>query len=92
MYILSAVPTVLKETLPVTSRTIQSDLGVTQSLAWKYTAILERLTGPAALPTESDLPTQLLKQALYNTRQHEAFLKLLLVREQIVLIRICVTV
>ncbi|KAG8011027.1 hypothetical protein GBF38_005670 [Nibea albiflora] len=72
------IPTILNVTLPVTSKSIENKLSATQSLAWKYTALLEKLTDPDRQPGECDVPTVLLKQALYNVRQHEAFLKMLL--------------
>lgn len=82
LYILSAVPAVLIEALPVTRKSIENELSASQSLAWKYTAVLEKLTDPDSLPGECDVPTVLLKQALYNIRQHEVFLKILLVRKR----------
>ncbi|KAE8278031.1 Cilia- and flagella-associated protein 206 [Larimichthys crocea] len=72
------IPTILNEALPVTSKSIENELSASQSLAWKYTALLEKLTDPDSQPGECDVPTILLKQALYNVRQHEAFLKMLL--------------
>ena len=78
-YILSTAPAVLTEALPVISNSIENELSASQSLAWKYTAVLERLTHPDTQPAESDVPIVLLKQALYNVRQHEVFLKMLLV-------------
>lgn len=76
------MPAPLNEALPVTSKCIENELSVSQSLAWKYTAVLEKLTNPDSQPGECDVPLVLLRQALYNIRQHEAFLKMLLVREQ----------
>lgn len=76
----SAVPALLNEALPVISKNIEKELSVSQSLAWKYTAVLEKLTDSESQPEECDMPTVLLKQSLYNIRQHEAFLKMLLVR------------
>lgn len=63
---------VLNETLPATSADIERELEEAQRLAWRYTALLERDGAP-------ELKTELLMQALYNTRQHEAFLKITLV-------------
>lgn len=67
-----AVPAILNETLPAASRDIENELERTQRLAWQYTALLENLSDCA-------VPPDLLRQALYNVRQHEAFLKLILV-------------
>uniref|UniRef100_A0A8D3DFA0 Cilia- and flagella-associated protein 206 n=1 Tax=Scophthalmus maximus TaxID=52904 RepID=A0A8D3DFA0_SCOMX len=72
--------TVLKETLPVVSKSIEEELSASQSLAWKYTAAQEKLTNSDSQPEERDAPAVSLKQALSNVRQHEVFLKMLLVR------------
>uniref|UniRef100_A0A672GU92 Cilia- and flagella-associated protein 206 n=1 Tax=Salarias fasciatus TaxID=181472 RepID=A0A672GU92_SALFA len=49
----------------------------TQRLSWRYTAALERLTGPDSGPGPCEAPLGLLKQALYNLRQHQHFLNIL---------------
>ncbi|XP_069382963.1 cilia- and flagella-associated protein 206 isoform X2 [Paralichthys olivaceus] len=72
------MPDVLNESLPVVSDSIEKELSVSQSLAWKYTAVLEKLTDSDHQPEELDVSSVLLKQALYNIRQHEVFLKMLL--------------
>ncbi|TDH00149.1 hypothetical protein EPR50_G00184970 [Perca flavescens] len=72
------MPAILNEALPVTSKSIEHELSVSQTLAWKYTAVLEKLTDPDSQPGECDVPVVLLKHALYNIRQHEVFLKMLL--------------
>ncbi|XP_023144521.2 cilia- and flagella-associated protein 206 isoform X2 [Amphiprion ocellaris] len=72
------IPTVVKEVLPVTTKSIENELRVTQSLAWKYTALLEKLTDPDVQPKQCDVLIVLLRQALYNVRQHEVFLRMLL--------------
>ncbi|XP_059211698.1 cilia- and flagella-associated protein 206 isoform X2 [Centropristis striata] len=74
------MPAILNEALPVTSKSIENDLSVSQTLAWKFTAVLEKLTEPDSQPGECDVPSVLLKQALYNVRQHEVFLKMLLMK------------
>lgn len=73
------MPTVLKEALLVANENIEKELTVTQRLAWKCTALVEKLTDPNIQPKHCGMPIALLKQALYNIRQHEVFLKLLLV-------------
>ncbi|XP_051792721.1 cilia- and flagella-associated protein 206 isoform X2 [Acanthochromis polyacanthus] len=78
VHINDLIPTVVKEVLPVTTKSIENELHVTQSLAWKYTALLEELTDPDVQHKQCDMPIVLLKQALYNVRQHEVFLKMLL--------------
>ncbi|XP_054475022.1 cilia- and flagella-associated protein 206 [Anoplopoma fimbria] len=72
------MPAVLREALPVTSKSVENELRVSQTLVCKYTAVLEKLTDPDRQPGGSDVPVVLLKQALYNIRQHEVFLKMLL--------------
>ncbi|KAF3702528.1 Cilia- and flagella-associated protein 206 [Channa argus] len=71
------MPKFFDEALPVITESIESELRVSQSLAWKYTAVLEKLTEPDSQRGESDVPIVLLKQALCNVRQHEVFLKML---------------
>ncbi|XP_040920656.1 cilia- and flagella-associated protein 206 [Toxotes jaculatrix] len=72
------MPAALNEVLPVISKSIEKELSVSQSLAWKYTAVLEKLTDSESQPEACDVPSVLLRQALYNVRQHEVFLKMLL--------------
>ncbi|XP_032399575.1 cilia- and flagella-associated protein 206 [Etheostoma spectabile] len=72
------MPTILIEALPVTIKNIEHELSVSQNLAWKYTAVLEKPADPDSQPGECDVPVVLLKRALYNIRQHEVFLKMLL--------------
>ncbi|XP_062857153.1 cilia- and flagella-associated protein 206 [Trichomycterus rosablanca] len=69
------LPAILNKVLPATSRDIESELKGTQRLAWRYTALLEKQPGP---DNQDVLNPDLLLQALYNVRQHEAFLKLIL--------------
>lgn len=80
--ILCAVPTGLDEALSVIRERMEKELVVSQRLAWKYTAVLEKLTDSDSPHGESDVSIVLLKQALYNVRQHEAFLTMLLVRKR----------
>uniref|UniRef100_A0A3Q3FNE2 Cilia- and flagella-associated protein 206 n=1 Tax=Kryptolebias marmoratus TaxID=37003 RepID=A0A3Q3FNE2_KRYMA len=71
------LPSSLKEALPVTGKCVIAELNGTQSLVWKYTAVLDKLTHPHIQSRQCDVPIVLLKQALYNIRQHEGFLKIL---------------
>ncbi|KAF3844190.1 hypothetical protein F7725_013531 [Dissostichus mawsoni] len=52
-----------------------------ETLAWRYTSVLEKESD--SQPAECDPPAVLLKQALYNVRQHEVFLKMLLDEAQL---------
>ncbi|KAM6905727.1 cilia- and flagella-associated protein 206 [Lycodopsis pacificus] len=72
------MPAVLNEALPVTSRSVEDELSASQTVAWKYTAVLEKLADRDSPPGGRAVPVVLLKQALYNLRQHEVFLKMLL--------------
>ncbi|XP_062247204.1 cilia- and flagella-associated protein 206 [Platichthys flesus] len=72
------MPDVLNESLPVISNSMEKELSASQSLAWKYTAVLEKLMDSDHQPEELDVSSILLRQALYNIRQHEVFLKMLL--------------
>ncbi|XP_066514992.1 cilia- and flagella-associated protein 206 [Hoplias malabaricus] len=69
------LPAILNRALPAVCRDIETELEGTQQVAWRYTALLECLAG-----SDADLPVNLdlLRQALYNVRQHEAFLKIIL--------------
>ncbi|XP_016115148.1 cilia- and flagella-associated protein 206 [Sinocyclocheilus grahami] len=68
------LPAVLNETLPAAAADIESELAGCERWAWQYTALLEKTCERTECPVHPDL----LKQALYNTRQHEAFLRLIL--------------
>ncbi|KAF6738277.1 UPF0704 protein C6orf165-like [Oryzias melastigma] len=72
------MPTVLKDALSSTGQTIRKELSETRTLAWKFTAVLEKLTQCSRQRRHSEDPVALLKQALYNVRAHEGFLKVLL--------------
>ena len=45
----------------------------------RYTALIEKFQAMQPPPSPSDIPIQLIKDALINVRQHEAFLRILLV-------------
>uniref|UniRef100_A0A674E266 Cilia- and flagella-associated protein 206 n=1 Tax=Salmo trutta TaxID=8032 RepID=A0A674E266_SALTR len=72
------LPAILNEAIPSTSKDIEWELELSQSLAWQYTSWLERLLNPEVETRECIVPLDMLKQALYNVRQHEAFLKVIL--------------
>ncbi|KAF4091991.1 hypothetical protein AMELA_G00015960 [Ameiurus melas] len=67
------LPSILNEALPAASADIERELEETRRFAWRYTALLEN---PSY--TDAERNTELLTQALYNVRQHEAFLKIIL--------------
>ncbi|KAF7208940.1 cilia- and flagella-associated protein 206 isoform X2 [Nothobranchius furzeri] len=67
----------LTETLEVASKSIKKELSLTETLVWKYTAVLEDATRPDPECRQQDVSIVLLRQALYNVRQHQAFLRVL---------------
>lgn len=73
----------LHASFPVSFDGIENELIASQRLGGKYTSLLEELLPPANQGVGCDVPIDLLKQALYNVRQHEAFLKILLVSESV---------
>ena len=75
----STVPMLLNEALPELSGAMEASLLQTRGLAWRYTALLEMLAGGQEPAGEKDQSPVLLRQALYNVRQHEALLKAILV-------------
>ncbi|XP_018599039.1 cilia- and flagella-associated protein 206 [Scleropages formosus] len=72
------LPEILNEALPICSMYIESELGTSRNLAYQYTAILENFQRAGAGARGYIFPPDLLKQALYNVRQHEAFLNIIL--------------
>lgn len=62
---------------------IEHELSASQCLVGKYTALLEELLPPEGERGGCPVPVQLLKQALYNIRQYEDFLRILVVRESV---------
>nr|XP_061806840.1 cilia- and flagella-associated protein 206-like [Nerophis lumbriciformis] len=70
------IPAVLCEALSITNEAIENEMGVSQRLAWNYTALLEKYNGSQL--SEYDVSLTRLTQALYNVRQHEIFLQILL--------------
>ncbi|KAF6114547.1 hypothetical protein HJG60_010521 [Phyllostomus discolor] len=70
------LPTILHEAIPATTQHIDSQLQTAQDQAYRYTAILERVTKNPLMSTE--LHSYMLKEALYNVRQYEIFLQIIL--------------
>ncbi|XP_068135495.1 cilia- and flagella-associated protein 206 isoform X2 [Hyperolius riggenbachi] len=70
------LPTVLKEAIPATTKHIDTELQSSRDMIFKYTALIEDMDGKRARNNLINL-TQL-KEALYNARQHEAFLNIIL--------------
>ncbi|XP_057646718.1 cilia- and flagella-associated protein 206 isoform X3 [Chionomys nivalis] len=72
----ATVPAILHEAIPATTQHIDSQLQIAQEQAFRYTAILEKVTKNPLLAKE--LESYMLKEALYNIRQYEIFLQTVL--------------
>uniref|UniRef100_A0A8C6SAY3 Cilia- and flagella-associated protein 206 n=1 Tax=Neogobius melanostomus TaxID=47308 RepID=A0A8C6SAY3_9GOBI len=73
------VPEVLREVLPVCGTALEQELGDCERLVWRFTSALETLTEPGTeAAAERGVSVELLRQALYNVRQHQAFLNMLM--------------
>ncbi|XP_066867537.1 cilia- and flagella-associated protein 206 isoform X3 [Kogia breviceps] len=70
------LPAILQEAIPATTQHIDSQLEVVQDQAYRYTAILEKVAKNPLLSGE--LQPYMLKEALYNVRQYEIFLQIIL--------------
>ncbi|XP_077018496.1 cilia- and flagella-associated protein 206 [Tamandua tetradactyla] len=70
------LPSILHEAIPVTTQHIDSQLQIAQDQAYRYTAILEKAAQNPLLSKE--LQPYMLKEALYNVRQYEIFLQIIL--------------
>ncbi|XP_020365640.2 cilia- and flagella-associated protein 206 [Rhincodon typus] len=71
------LPAILNEAVPATKQNVESELQATQQLIYHYTAIIERLEKSRAQWYEEDGFHDKLKEALYNVRQHEVFLHII---------------
>ncbi|KAM9315371.1 cilia- and flagella-associated protein 206 [Gastrophryne carolinensis] len=70
------LPTLLKEAIPATTKHIDSELQSSREMIYKYTALIEEMDGKRAKANLLNV-TQL-KEALFNARQHEAFVNIIL--------------
>lgn len=70
------LPAILHEAIPTTTQHIDSQLQIAQDQAFRYTAILEKVTNNPLMAKE--LQPYMLKEALYNVRQYEIFLQTVL--------------
>ncbi|XP_063433973.1 cilia- and flagella-associated protein 206-like [Mytilus trossulus] len=69
------LPAILNEAVPATTQNVDSEIQATLRAANKYTALIEKMHSGESSEGPS---TQLLKESLINTRQHEAFLRVIL--------------
>ncbi|XP_047414506.1 cilia- and flagella-associated protein 206 isoform X4 [Sciurus carolinensis] len=72
----ATVPAILHEAIPATTQHIDSQLQIAQDQVYRYTAILEKVTKNPLMSKE--LEPYMLKEALYNVRQYEIFLQIIL--------------
>ncbi|XP_012575883.1 PREDICTED: UPF0704 protein C6orf165 homolog isoform X2 [Condylura cristata] len=70
------LPAILREAIPATTRHIDSQLQIAQDQAYRYTAILEKVAENPLLTAE--FQSSMLKEVLYNVRQYEIFLQIIL--------------
>nr|XP_033793069.1 cilia- and flagella-associated protein 206 isoform X2 [Geotrypetes seraphini] len=70
------LPSILNEAVPATTKHIDVNLQESQELAYQYTAILEMLEEKHDQSNEAT--KFLLRKALFNLRQHEVFLHIIL--------------
>lgn len=73
------MPGILNEAVPATTQNVDSEIQRTVRDAYKYTGLVEKICYNEREEPPHGLSLQLLKEALINSRQHEAFLRVLLV-------------
>ncbi|XP_043925172.1 cilia- and flagella-associated protein 206 isoform X2 [Protopterus annectens] len=69
------LPAILNEAIPATSKHIEAELQQCQQLIYSYTALIEQLEEKHHL---TKVPETMWFEALYNVRQHEVFLHVIL--------------
>ncbi|XP_069454410.1 cilia- and flagella-associated protein 206 isoform X2 [Ovis canadensis] len=70
------LPAILQEAIPATTQHVDSQLEAVQDQAYRYTAILEKAAKNPLMSQE--LQPYMLREALYNVRQCEIFLQVIL--------------
>ncbi|XP_005684758.1 PREDICTED: UPF0704 protein C6orf165 homolog isoform X2 [Capra hircus] len=70
------LPAILQEAIPGTTKHVDSQLEAVQDQAYRYTAILEKAAKNPLMSQE--LQPYMLREALYNVRQCEIFLQVIL--------------
>ena len=71
------MPAILNEAVPATTQNVDAEIQGTANTAFRYTTLVEQMMSGKA-PVDG-LSLQLLKEALINSRQHETFLRVILV-------------
>lgn len=69
------LPAILNEAVPATTQNVDAEIHTALRAANKYTALVEKIQAGDSAEGPS---VQLLKEALINSRQHEAFLRVIL--------------
>lgn len=80
-YSILTVPAILNEAIPSATRTVEDSLNTCHVLAHCYTALLESMHEDQQ--RHRQLSSFKLKEALFNVRQYEAFLCILMVRQHL---------
>ncbi|XP_044147070.1 cilia- and flagella-associated protein 206 [Bufo gargarizans] len=70
------LPTILREAIPATTKHIDSELQSSRDIIYNYTALIEDMDGKRQKGNVLNLSQ--LKEALYNARQHEALVNIIL--------------
>ncbi|CAI5769801.1 Cilia- and flagella-associated protein 206 [Podarcis lilfordi] len=70
------LPAILNEAIPAANHHVEIELQASKDLAYQYTALIEMMH--LSQNAEIELKTTMLKEVLYNVRQHEAFLCIIL--------------
>ena len=76
------MPAILNEAIPATTQQVDAEIQAVLQATARYTALLELLlddSGFAATAAQSGITTRLVRDSIINARQHEAFLRVLLV-------------
>ena len=77
------VPAILNEAIPATTQQVDAEIQAVMRCSGSYTALAEKLleAPPSLLAAAAPVTPKLLRDAIYNARQHEAFLRILLVQK-----------
>ncbi|XP_039266098.1 cilia- and flagella-associated protein 206-like [Styela clava] len=71
------LPGILNEAIPATTQNLDAEIQNSQHSSFRYTTLIEKFQSDSSGGL-SEIPSQLLKDALINVRQHETFLRILL--------------
>uniref|UniRef100_A0A8C4RQ69 Cilia- and flagella-associated protein 206 n=1 Tax=Erpetoichthys calabaricus TaxID=27687 RepID=A0A8C4RQ69_ERPCA len=71
------LPAILNEAIPAASKHYEAEMKLSLNLAQRYTTLLEKLASEDS-EKDQNMQTDLMKQALYNVRQHIVFLRIIM--------------